>query len=106
MEKVKTKIDNGDFDIDNTLFLPFDNISDLLRKVENIKEAHKIKFQTLIQMLKQNEIKFTPIDDYGVVIDVSLLSDEDIKLITNQDNSLIQKVYNENGVIAHLKQLK
>ena len=86
----------------STRFLPFDSISDLLRKVENIKKAHKIKSETFRQTLKEKGIKFTSIDDYGVAIDISLLSDEDMRFIKNQDDSFIQKVYDENGVVLNV----
>jgi hypothetical protein len=86
----------------STRFLPFYSISDLLRKVGEIKEAHKIKSETFRQTLKEKGIKFSPIDDYGVSIDIGLLSEEDIRLIKNQDNSFIQKVYDENGVVLNV----
>ena len=78
---------NGDLAVVSTRFLPFDSISDLIRKVENIKKAHKIKSETFRQTLKEKGIKFTSIDDYGVVIDIGLLSDEDMRFIKNQDDS-------------------
>lgn len=84
----------------NKHFLPFDSISDLLRKVENIKDAHKIKSESLRQTLKEKGIEFKPIDDYGVAIYMALLSEEDVRLIKEQDDSFIQKVYNENGVVS------
>ena len=86
----------------STRFLPFNSISDLLRKVENIKKAHKIKSETFRETLKEKGINFTPIDDYGVAIDVALLSKEDMRFITNQDDSFIQKVYDENGVVLNV----
>ena len=98
------KQQNGnDFIADvSTRFLPFDSISDLLRKVENIKHAYKIKSETFRQTLKEKGIKFTPINDYGVAIDIGLLSKEDIRFIKSQDDSFIQKVYDENGVVLNV----
>lgn len=86
----------------STRFLSFSSISDLLRKVENIKKAHKIKSETLRQTLKEKGIKFTPIDDYGVAIDIGLLSEEDMWYIKTQDDSFIEKVYKENGVVSNV----
>ena len=87
----------------STRFLSFDSISDLLRKVENIKKGHKIKSETFRQTLKEKGINFIPIDDYGVAIDVGLLSEEDTRFIKEQDDSFIQKVYDENGVISNVR---
>jgi len=86
----------------STRFLPFDSISDLLRKVENIKKAHKIKSEIFRQTLKEKGIKFTPIDDFGVAIDIGLLSEKDMRFIKNQDDSFIQKVYDDNGVVSNV----
>jgi len=83
----------------STHFIPFNNISDLLRKVDKLKEAHKLKSEIFRQMLKEKGIKFTPINNYGVAIDISLLSKKDILFIKTQDNSLIEKIYKQIGII-------
>ena len=49
----------------------------------NEKVAEKY-IDKLIQELKKREIKFKPIDDSGVLIDVDLLTDEDFKFIKNE----------------------
>ena len=84
--------DNG------TRHLAFNGISDLIRKVENIKKAHQIKSKTFRKTLEEKGIRYIPIDDYGVAIDISGLSEEDLKVIRNQDDSYIQNVYEANGV--------
>ena len=101
MKNTKSKQQCAIHDV-STRFLPFDSIFDLLRKVESIKNAHKIKSETFRQTLKEKGINFRPIDDYGVVIDIGLLSDEDMRFIKNQDDSFIQKVYDENGVVLNV----
>jgi hypothetical protein len=83
-----------------TRFLPFDNIVDLLRKVDDIKKAHKINSESFRQILRDKDIKFEPIDDYGVFIDVELLSEEDVWFIKNHNDSFIQEVYYNNGVVS------
>lgn len=101
MENTKNEQQCAIHDV-STRFLPFDSISDLLRKVENIKNAHKIKSETFRQTLEEKGINFRPIDDYGVAIDIGLLSEEDMRFIKNQDDSFIQKVYDENGVVLNV----
>ena len=86
----------------NERLLLFKSIYDLIGKVENIKMAHKIKSETFRQILKEKEIKFTPIDDYGVSIDVALLSKEDKRFIETQGDSFIENVYKENGVVLNV----
>jgi len=85
-----------------TRFLPFDNIVDLLRKVDDIKKAHKINSESFRQILRDKGIKFEPIDDYGVFIDVELLSEEDVWFIKNHNDSFIQEVYCNNGVVSNV----
>jgi hypothetical protein len=85
-----------------TRFLPFDNIVDLLRKVDDIKKAHKINSESFRQILRDKGIKFEPIDDYGVFIDVELLSEEDVWFIKNHNDSFIQEVYYKNGVVSNV----
>jgi hypothetical protein len=70
--------------------------------VENIKKAYKIKSETFRQSLEEKGIEFTPIDDYGVVVDIGSLSEEDMQFIKNQVDSFIQKVYDENGVVSNV----
>lgn len=88
--------------ITNKRFLSFDNIYDLLQKVKNIEKAHKIQSNLLKQVLQTRGIKFRPISDYDVEIDISLITEEDMQFIKNQDTSFIQKVYNENGVTLNV----
>lgn len=84
-------------------FLPFNNISDLVRKVEVIKKGHKISSEMIKQTLKEKGIEFISIE-YGVVIDKSLITGEYVQLIKN--NSLfIEKVYKENGVVSKLNNI-
>jgi len=101
--KTSSKPQNSNEFIDDvgTRFLPFNNIFDLIRKVENIKKAHKTKSEIFKQELKEKGINFTPIDNHGIIIDLGLLSDEDFLFIKNQDYSFIQKVYEENGVVSN-----
>jgi len=88
----------------STRFLPFDNIAELIRKVDKIREAHGIKSETFRGSLKERGIIFTEIDDYGVAIDIAQLNETDIDFIKNQDDSLIEKVYEENGVVLNVCQ--
>lgn len=97
----KTQNSNEFTDDVGIRFLPFNNIFDLIRKVENIKKVFKTKSEIFKQELKERGINFTPIDNDGIIIDLGLLSDEDFLFIKNQDYSFIQKVYDENGVVSN-----
>lgn len=81
-----------------TLYLPFKTIDELVIKVEKIKSAHLIHQKQFKTQLDNANIKYNVISDYGVSIDISDLSEEQIKVVNDKDTTLIKRIYNDLGV--------
>lgn len=86
---------NRDFSIQ------FDNISELVSKVEKLKGAHEIETEKFKKVLKKNNIQFKELDEYGVLIDIGNLSKKQMNLIKSKNTTFIDKVYKEVGVIKN-----
>lgn len=81
--------------------LPFNDISDLIRKVDKLRDAHKAQLDTLKASLIKNDIRFKNIGDFGVTIDIGQLTNEKVKFVINLDDSSLKKIYDEVGVIKN-----
>ena len=79
--------------------LPFSGISDLIMKVDLLVAAHKMQVAILRGQLIKNNIEFKEVGEFGFMIDVALLTDAQLEVIKDVDNSLLKKVYDKIGVI-------
>jgi len=81
--------------------IQFNNISDLVSKVEKLKEAEKIETKEFKKVLKENNIQFKEFDEYGVLIDIGNLSRKQLDLIKYKNTSFVDMVYEKVGVIKN-----
>ena len=79
----------------------FDNIHELVMKVEKLKKAYEEQSNIFRQSLKENGIVYGELDPFGVSIDVGGLSDEQKKVVFNKDNSFIDFIHEQVGVVKN-----
>lgn len=79
-------------------YLPFDSIIDLDRKVSEIKKEYKEQTDLFKSELKEKGIEFTPVNEYGVIVDFEDLSTDDLKIFLNQEY-LTGKLLERFGVV-------
>ena len=79
--------------------LPFSGISDLIMKVDLLVAAHKMQVAIRRVKLIKNNIEFKEVGEFGIMIDIALLTDKQLEVVKDVDNSLLKKVYDKIGVI-------
>lgn len=78
----------------------FDNVLELIRKVDRIKEAYKFDDDVFKQTLIENKIEFTPLHPFGFWLDANMLAEcgkEDI--VFKREYPMVDAAFKETGVI-------
>lgn len=81
-------------------YLPFEGPLDLIKKADIIKSAQKERTDRRLDKLKADGINCERINDHSIAIDVNGLTDEQRKIIMEDDDSLIQEAYKKCEVIS------
>lgn len=86
----------------NLNLLPFDMISDLIVRTDNIKKAQRYNIKKIKKKLTEKEIPFTVVDDYRISLDYGLLSDEQFDFTRNliMNDSFMEEVFNKYKIIS------
>jgi hypothetical protein len=81
-------------------YLPFEGPLDLIKRADIIKSAQKERTDKRLEKFNAAGINCERINDYSIATDVNGLTDEQRKIIMEDDDSLIQEAYKKCEVIS------
>lgn len=88
---------------DTVRLMPFKSVFDFLKKAEVLKAAFKFDAELFKFRLKSNNIPFDEMGEYGCLIDLSKLNDEQKANLPERDSEYLDGVFSQLGVVSENK---